>query len=144
MKKIIFILLIAFASNSFAQQLEAGGKYRISYFLGLDSTRTEFEIEPLEQFGRAGYLLDLREDNTFTIYGYAFCGVGEKAYVEGTYQLLEKHRIVLNFTEIIYRDMGTETRRVGNKKSETYVYDLEKHTLNRMQKKETSKYRKLI
>lgn len=118
----------------FAQKLEVG-KYCISNFLGLDSTRTEFKIEPmaqLESLIRAGYMIDLQEDNQFSIFGYAFCGVGEKAYVEGTYKLKGDNKIELNYERIVYKDLGTETRRTAYKKTVTYQYDLSKNDFHQV------------
>lgn len=124
MKKVLFAIgCLFFVTSLFAQQMEANHKYKISNFLGLDSTRTEFEIEPFDQLSRAGYLLDLHADNTFSVFGYAFCGTGEKAFVNGTYRLIGKNKIQLSFEKIHYKNMGVETRTVVYKKKQLYHYD---------------------
>lgn len=116
-----------------SQKLEVGHKYALDGFLGLNDNQTTFTIEPLETFKRAGYLLDLEDDHIFRIYGYFFCGVGEKAYVEGTYQFIGDHQIQLNFERTLYKDMGQETRREENKKTQTYRYNLADKTFQLME-----------
>lgn len=129
----ILFILIAFAFN--AQTINKGEKFLMGSLIGLDSTRKDFSFEKMEMLGRSGYLLNLEEDGSFSAFGYAFCGVGEKAYVYGTYELLPKNEIRFHFDRIVYKDMGQETRKVQLHSVVTYHYDLEKKELIELKRK---------
>lgn len=138
MKTYITIILLSLSFLGTAQSIEKGDTLKISNFIGLDSTRTEFFIEPVKDASSMrGYILFLNEDSTFDVFGYGFCGVGEKAFVKGSYTLEKDHKIKLNFDQVIYRDMGKETRRHSIGKEVLYQYDLTKNTLSAIMTKRT-------
>lgn len=131
MKALFLSLIISLSFGLHAQKLQANVKYRISNFIGLDSTRTAFEIEKMDVLGRAGYLLDLQENGQFSTYGYAFCGVGLKTYLFGTYQI-KGDQLILNFNRQEYREMGQETRIETKKFTHKFRYDSSKGILERI------------
>lgn len=124
-KAILFIgLILSFVGHS--QSIEKGDSLKISNFIGLDSLRTEFIIEKVSNSPHlGGYLIVFNENNTFDVFGYGFCGVGEKAFVKGNYSLEGDSTLKLHFQEVIYRNMGKETRRNTIEKEVIYEYDLE-------------------
>jgi len=124
-KAILFIgLILSFVGHS--QSIEKGDSLKISNFIGLDSLRTEFIIEKVSNSPQlGGYLIVFNENNTFDVFGYGFCGVGEKAFVKGNYSLEGDSTLKLHFQEVIYRNMGKETRRNTIEKEVIYEYDLE-------------------
>ena len=77
-----------------------------------------------------GYILVLNEDNTFTSFGYGFCGVGEKAFVTGNYTLEGNNKLRLYFEQVIYKDLDKETRRKPIGTEVVYEYDLLKNKLS--------------
>lgn len=127
MKNIIITALLFITSFVSAQEIKVGDTLEISSIIGLDFTQTEFSIGKFEgSLGKVGSVLVLKENHTFVSYGYSFCGVGEKAYVYGTYKLNSNNTLALHFHDVVYKNIGKETKRTTINKETTYLFDLTK------------------